>query len=638
VPIVNATDLVRSFGDRRVLDGVSISIHRGERVGLLGRNGSGKSTLGRLLAAIDTPDAGMVARRRDARVVYLSQQPDLVDGTTARDVALSGLEAWSEARTRHERLSEEIHRGGLEPAALATRIAAQTAAADALEHHGGWDLVHRAESILQHLGIVDPGADVGRMSGGEQRRVTLARVLVGRPDLAVLDEPTNHLDLDTVAWLENHLLEDYEGALLLITHDRYILDRVATRTVELSDGRIFSYDGGYEAYLEARAERLAHVERAEQNRQRYVRTELEWLRRQPKARTSKSQARIDRIEAAAAIDKPRAEKTAEIEAAETRSGRTILELHGVGVRIGERALVRDLTLYLSQGERVGVVGPNGCGKTTLLRCLSGDLEPSAGEIVRGANTRIAYLDQLRGGLDDSATVFENAIGDRGVVRVGGRDITPRDYLERFLFDSRRQRDKVGILSGGERARVVLAKLLAEPANLLILDEPTNDLDVETLEALEAMLLDFGGTVLVVTHDRYFLDRIATSILAFEEDGTVVRHHGSYSGYLDKRQRAQAAKPRVEKIVAADAPLRPAKPAKLSYAEERERRELPERIEVVEQRIAALEGELADPGLYATRRAEVGTLVAALASARREADTLVARWEQLETRFEETRGG
>ena len=473
------------------------------------------------------------------------------------------------------------------------------------------------------------------MSGGEQRRVALARVLVGRPDLAVLDEPTNHLDLDAVAWLENHLLEDYDGALLLITHDRYILDRVVGRTVELAGAKLYSYDGGYETYLEARAERLAHAERAEQNRQRYLRAELEWLRRQPKARTTKSQARIDRIEAAAAVDKPRADKTAVLEVAAARTGHTILEAHGLGLRVGDRTLVRDLTLYLSQGERIGIVGPNGCGKTTLLRCLCGEIEPAAGRVVRGANTRIAFLDQMRRGLDDDATVFENAVGNRGVIRVGGGELAPRDYLERFLFDSRRQRDKVGVLSGGERARVVLARLLAEPANLLVLDEPTNDLDVETLEALESMLLEFAGTVLVVTHDRWFLDRIATSVLAFTDDGAVERHHGSWSDYLATRRRAPE-RPRAEKP-GPTAPVRAAKAAKLSWAEERERRELPDRIEALEAEVARLETTLGDPEVYATRSAEVPGLVAALDAARRDAEALVARWEDLETRYEAARG-
>ena len=329
---------------------------------------------------------------------------------------------------------------------------------------------------------------------------------------------------------------------------------------------------------------------------------------------------------------PRAEKAARFQVEATRSGSTVLELHQLTVRVGERDLVRDLTLHLSQGERVGIVGPNGCGKTTLLRCLCGEIEPGAGRVVRGANTRIAYLDQLRGGLDDDATVFANAIGDRGVVRVGGRDLAPRDYLERFLFDHRRQRDKVGTLSGGERARVVLAKLLAEPANLLILDEPTNDLDVETLEALESMLLEFEGTVLVVTHDRYFLDRVSTSLLAFEDDAKIARYHGTYADYCEEVRRPPPTAAR------APAPPRAPRTAKLSYAEERERRELPDRIEQIEQRVAELERALADPDLYASRGTEVGARIAELEAARAEADRLVARWEELETRFEASRSG
>jgi len=628
VPVVTATNLVRSFGDRRVLDGVSVSIHRGERVGVVGRNGSGKTTLARLLAGLETPDHGEVARRRDARIVYLSQQPDLVAGVSAREVALSGLEAWCRARDAYERASRALAAGDVRTEDLDSHIAAQARASEDLERSGGWDLVHRAEAVLGHLGIDAPDADVGRMSGGEQRRVALARVLIGQPDLAILDEPTNHLDPDTVDWLENYLIDTYSGALLLITHDRYILDRVATRTIELSDGALFSYDGGYETFLDARAERMAHDDRVESNRRNYLRTELEWLRRQPKARATKSQARIDRIEAAAATERPRAEKTAELTVAETRTGHTILELHDVAIDVAHHTLVRDLTLRLVQGERIGVVGPNGCGKTSLLRCIIGELEPQHGRVVRGANTRIAYLDQMRSDLDDSATVFDNVVGERGFVRVGQQDITPRSYLERFLFDGRRQREKVGSLSGGERARVALAKLLADPANLLLLDEPTNDLDVETFEALEGMLCEFGGTALVVTHDRYFLDRVATSVLAFEGEGRVVRHHGSYSEY-----RAAKAKPVPEPETAARRQREPAaeKRAKLSFAENREREALPDRIEALENAAAEIERQLADPDIYAKRGTEVAGFITQLERLRGEIESLLARWEELENR-------
>ncbi|HYD48715.1 MAG TPA: ABC-F family ATP-binding cassette domain-containing protein, partial [Terriglobales bacterium] len=472
MPIVTARAVHRSFGPRRVLDDVSVSIHRGERVGMVGLNGAGKSTLGRILAGVDVPDSGTVAPRRGARIAHLAQRPVLAEGATALSIALSGLQDWSRARRRYESLNTEISAGDLPQHELDGRIAAQAAAAEELERHGGWDLVHRAEAILGHLGIADPDAAAIHLSGGEQRRVDLARVLIAQPDLAVLDEPTNHLDLESIDWLERFLLDEFAGALLLITHDRYLLDRVATRTLELSDGHLYSYDGRYEDYLQAKAERQAHEERAESNRRNMLRTELEWLRRQPKARTTKSQSRIARIEAAAAIAAPRPTATVELSAAAARSGKTVLELHDVSVRGGGRTLVEHLTLYLGQGERIGIVGPNGCGKSTLLRCLTGEEEPSAGKIVRGANTRIAYLEQGSRRLDDDATVFENVIGDRTVVRAGELELSPRMYLERFLFDYSAQTARVGTLSGGERARVRLAKLLAEPSNLLILDEPT----------------------------------------------------------------------------------------------------------------------------------------------------------------------
>jgi ATP-binding cassette subfamily F protein uup len=295
-------------------------------------------------------------------------------------------------------------------------------------------------------------------------------------------------------------------------------------------------------------------------------------------------------------------------------------------------LAAPFTLHLGQGERLGIVGPNGCGKTTLLRCLIGERVPDGGRVVHGANTRIAYLEQGRSGLDDDATVFDNVVGDRGSVTVGEREISPRAYLERFLFDFQAQKARVGILSGGERARVALAKLLAAPSNLLVLDEPTNDLDVPTLGALEELLLDYGGTVLVVTHDRYFLDRIATSILAFEAGGRIVRHHGTYSTYVAQRGEVRSPEPTPPAAIV-ERQAAPSRSAKLSYAEERERKELPDRIENLEQQIAVLDRELADPNLYATRGAEVGTLFARLEAQRAELDQLLSRWEDLETRSE-----
>jgi len=604
VPVVSATEIVRSFGAHRVLDGVSLSVHRGERVGIVGVNGSGKSTLGKILAAVDVADSGEVKRRRDARVLYLEQSPVLPAATSARDVALSGLAEWCRARSRYEELSRQISVLAEASPALGEMTRAQGEAAEELERLGGWDLVHRAESILGHVGIDDPDREAVRMSGGEQRRIALARLLIARPELAILDEPTNHLDVATVGWLERHLREDFAGAIVRITHDRY---------------------------LQAKAEREAHDRRTERNRQNFLRSELEWLRRQPKARSGKSRSRIQRIENVVAQKVRQDSAVARIGVAEERSGKTILELHSVGIDVGGQCLVEGLDLHLTQGERIGVIGANGCGKTTLLRCLTGEIAPSRGEVVRGANTRVAYLDQTRGALDDGATVYENVIGDLASVRIGDRDLTPRSYLESFLFEDAAQRSLVGLLSGGERARVALASMLAAPANVMVLDEPTNDLDIATLAALETFLLEFGGVSIVVTHDRFFLDRVATSILAFEESARVERYHGSCSQYLEEKRSASSSGAGISQAVARRK-ARAAEP-KLSYSEERELAALPDRIEVAERSIGETEAALADPTLYAERGAEVAEMVQALDALKLDLEELMRRWEELETKRE-----
>lgn len=634
--MVNASDLTRSYGPHAVLAGVSVSLHAGQRVGLVGRNGSGKSTLARILAGLETPDAGKVARRRGARVEYLAQEPTFVGDPTAKEAVLRGLAEWQRALERHGEASEAIAAGRGE---LEMWLQEQARAAGEVERLGGWEIAHRAEAVLEHLGVPAMDQRVASMSGGERRRVALARVLVCRPDLAILDEPTNHLDADTVQWLEDHLANDLPGALLLVTHDRYLLDRVVSRTLELDGGHLYAYEGGWEAYLRAKADRMAHERRTEANRQNYLRRELEWLRRQPKARTGKQKARIQRIEQAGKGGVPRRDGGVELEVEGRRLGGTILELHDLRIDLAGRTLVDGLDLILTPGERIGVVGPNGAGKTSLLRAVAGELEPSGGGIVRGAQARVAYLAQSRASLDDAATVAENVAGMRKEVEVRGRTMHIRSYLERFLFEADRARQPVGSLSGGERARVALARLLLEPANVLLLDEPTNDLDVDTLGALEQMVVDFDGVVLVVTHDRHFLDRVATSILAFEGEGRVQRYAGSWTSYREAKARQRVGH---EPSVAAREPRPRAQeerrsarsgPRRLTYAERIELDEVVERIGQAEREVARLEDELADPALYAERGGEVPDLLARLEDARAEAARLMERWEDLESRAE-----
>jgi ABC transport system ATP-binding/permease protein len=625
--IVAASGVHKAYGSQVVLGSVDLTVSAGERVGVVGANGAGKSTLARILAGIDQPDGGSISRRRGARVLYLDQVPRFDADPSAEEVVLSGIEAWTQAVERHAAASARVAAGAGDLTAL---IADQAECAEEVERLGGWEQRHRALAMLGRLGVSEPGKRVSQLSGGERRRVALAKILIARPELAILDEPTNHLDADTVDWLEQYLIDEHTGALLLVTHDRYLLDRVVTRTVEVADGEAFSYDGGYELYLEQKAERLAHAARTEQNRQNFLRRELEWLRRQPKARGTKQKARIERAETARGASAPKAELAPSLELARVRSGKTILELHGLAVEIGGRRLVSGLELFVTEAERIGVVGPNGSGKTTLLKVLLGQHPAAAGKVVVGANTRIAYFDQERAALVDDASVYENVIGDQPRIELGGRTLEPRTYLERFGFDRTRERQPVGSLSGGERARVALARMLRQSANLVVLDEPTNDLDIATLSALESMLVDAGVTALVVTHDRWFLDRVATMILAFEQDGKVVLYPGNYSDYKARRAvvERESARParRTESAPRAALPKK-----KLGFGEERELAELPAQIDRQETRIRELTLALSDPATYAAGGSEVPKINAALAAARAELDRLMQRWEELETK-------
>ncbi|WP_437483935.1 ABC-F family ATP-binding cassette domain-containing protein [Sorangium sp. So ce1014] len=653
MPVLTAHDLHKSFGPQTVLDGVTVNIRTGERVGLVGVNGSGKSTLARILAGLEQPDSGTIARRRGAEIGVLSQDPVFEPSDTARDVVLAGLSAWYAAKARHDEVSRALAAGTGDAEAL---LAEQAAVAADIERLGGWDMMHRVDTIIGHVGVTRPDAPMSVLSGGDRRRVALARLLVSRPALAVLDEPSNHLDVETVEWLERFLVDEHPGALLLITHDRYLLDRVAERTLEIDKGKVYSYDGGYEEYLEQKADRLALESRTESNRQNFLRTELEWLRRQPKARTGKQKARIQRAETTKSAPPPKAERTAQLSVDSVRTGKTILEMKKLGLAVDGKWLVRGLDFSLTKGERVGVVGRNGTGKTTMLRAILGQIEAAGdgaaaagptmeGEVVLGKNSSVAYFDQHRSGLDLDKSIFENIAGSHTRVEIGGRSMDVRSYLERFLFDPNKARQPVGSLSGGERARVALAKMLTQSVNVIILDEPTNDLDVMTLAALEEMLIELEGSALVVTHDRWFLNRVATSILAFEGDGRVVRYAGNYDAYREQRAhaalaaeadaraaKAQAAEPRAAQAQAKTAARGGDKP-KLSFAERTELEAIVGRIDAAEQQVVELEAKLADPTLYASRGADVAGLLSELERAKQEAARLVSRWEELETKRE-----
>jgi ATP-binding cassette subfamily F protein uup len=669
MPALTAAHLRKSFGTQIVLDDASLTVGRGEKVGLIGANGSGKSTLAKVLAGKEAPDGGTIAVRRGLSVRYLAQEPELDPASSARTVVAEALTAWTHATTRHAEITARLSEApgsGLAPSAVDALVAEQAELDDAVVRLGGWDRGHEAGSFLDRLGVREVDRPCGERSGGERRRIALAQLLVASPDVAILDEPTNHLDAETAAWLEEHLAADFRGAIVLITHDRYFLDAIAGRIVELERGRLTSYPGGYADYLEKKAELLAHEERVEQNRQNALRREREWLSRGPKARGTKQKARIQRAEALEAQGPATAGRPGEVAlaaSAPSRQGKTVLELRGLQVGVGDpvRPLHRPFDLILGSADRLGIVGPNGAGKTTLVRAVlaavarargaaapAGEPAILAGEIVVGKNTRVAYLDQARANLADDASIFDDVRGEAGTtVTLGesGETLDLRTYLEGFLFDPHKQRQKVGSLSGGERARVALAKVLRQGANLLVFDEPTNDLDLPTLAALEEMLARYAGALLLVTHDRALLDRVATGVLAFEPGGDgaalprVTRYAGGYQDFVSQRaarleaERAPAARsastpPRP----AASAPPPPARAKSgLTYAERLELEGILDAVDAADRAVTAIEAELADPSLYAERAREVPAVQARLAAARAEAARLAARWEALETK-------
>jgi len=635
MPVLDAIELRKSYGASVLLDGASVTLRRGERVGLVGSNGSGKSTLARILAGEEEPDTGQLVRRRGSTVEYLRQEPRLPEGKTILEVTLEGLGVWAAVKARYDEISARLAASDSPDPELLDQ---QQLAAAEVERLGGWDRSSEARGVLSRLNIDEPDRLVDRLSGGERRRVALARLLVARPDLAILDEPTNHLDAETIEWLETYLVEQLPGALLLITHDRYLLDRVVQRTLEIERGQLYSYEGGWEEFLVARAERQALEKRTEANRQNFLRRELEWLRRQPKARTGKQKARIQRAEEAQSSGAPTASgDSLELRVAGKRLGTTILEAHDLAVEIGGRRLVEGLTLHLTRGERIGIIGRNGAGKTTLLQCLLGERDPAGGRVIQGKNTSFAYFDQGRSGLEPERSVLDTVTGGRPTLTVGGQSVSSYAYLDRFWLGGDKLRQPVGSLSGGERARVVLAKLLLEPANVLVLDEPTNDLDVTTLAALEEMLIELQGSALIVSHDRYFLDRVATSILVVHGDGRVTHVPGTYSSYLawraEEERRATREKTEQRERARGERATGSNVRKGITYAERLELDGLLERVEMAAGEVSRLEAELADPTLYVERYAEAAELERRLREARAEAERLENRWLELESKRE-----
>jgi ATP-binding cassette subfamily F protein uup len=624
--LLGMQDVSIAFGGPPVLDGARFAIERGERVCLLGRNGAGKSTILKLLDGELAPDAGEVVRQSGVTVARLEQEvPEDVAGSTY-DVVAAGLGPAGALLARYHHAS---HRVATEHSDAALREM------DRLHHEldaaGAWEMQTRVDTVLQHLAL-DAEAPFHTLSGGRKRQTLLARALVRQPDVLLLDEPTNHLDVDAIEWME-HYLVDRGTTLLFVTHDRAFLRRLATRIVELDRGQLVDWGGGYDSYLRRKDAALAAEAREWAEFDRKLAKEEVWIRTGIQARRTRNEGRVRSLEALRLERSARRERigTVKLQAQEAeRSGKLVVEATGVRFSRGERAIVKDLTTTIMRGDRVGLIGPNGSGKTTLLHLLLGELPPDAGTIRLGTGLEVAYFDQLREQLDPERSVFDSIADGADFIDVRGARKHVSGYLQDFLFPPDRARTPVRALSGGERNRLLLARLFTRTFNLLVLDEPTNDLDIETLDLLEDLLLEFSGTLLLVSHDRAFLDAVVTSTLVFEGGGRVTEYAGGYSDWVRQRPASPASPAPARKATsAAPAAPRANRPKKLSYRETAELAELPDRIDALERERERLVPSLSEPALLRDRTG-LAAARARLDALESEIAELTGRWEALET--------
>jgi ATP-binding cassette ChvD family protein len=533
-------DVTKAYpGGREVFKGITLSFLPGVKIGVLGVNGAGKSTLLKIIAGIETEYGGEAFAAEGATVGYLSQEPYLDPTKNVADNVAEAFAGLKAALTRFNEISDRFALP-MEDEEMEALLAEQATLQEKIDAEDGWDLDRRIEIALDALRCPPPEADVTKLSGGERRRVALCRLLLEKPDLLLLDEPTNHLDAESVSWLEK-TLRDYEGTVMIVTHDRYFLDNVTNWILEIERGRGYPFEGNYSSWLDQKRKRLQQEEKEESSRQRALAAESEWIRASPKARQTKSKARIQKYEEMQAKSQELSGGTAEIVIPPgPRLGGTVIVAEELRKQYGNRLLIDGLDFKLPPGGIVGVIGPNGAGKTTLFRMITGQETPDAGSLKVGETVKLGYVDQSRDSLDNDKTVWEEISGGTDVIYIGKRAVPSRAYVGAFNFKGADQQKRVGILSGGERNRVHLAKMLKAESNVILLDEPTNDLDVDTLRALEEALEEFAGCCVIISHDRWFLDRLATHILAFEGDSHVEWFEGNFQAYEeDKRRRLGA---------------------------------------------------------------------------------------------------
>jgi ATP-binding cassette subfamily F protein uup len=630
--VISLTNAQLAFGHVALLDHAEFSLETGERVGLIGRNGTGKSSLLKIISGTAKLDDGLLVMQQGLKVAYVQQEPQFDSAQTVFEAVSAGLGELQALLDEYNELTSRL--GGGNDDALMERMHAIQAKLDAAD---AWNIAHRVETILNRLSL-NKDAAMGTLSGGTQKRVALAHALVGAPDVLLLDEPTNHLDFTSIMWLEG-LLRDFRGSILFITHDRSFLDNVATRIVELDRGRLLSFPGNFSAYQKRKAEQL-EVEAVENAKfDKFLAQEEVWIRKGVEARRTRNEGRVRRLEELRRQRSARREQQGQIKldvATGERSGKIVAELIDVSKRYGDKTIVRDFSTIIMRGDKVGLIGPNGAGKTTMLKLILGEEAPDSGTVRQGARLQVAYFDQMRAQLNEEASLADTISPGSDWVEINGQRKHVMTYLGDFLFAPERARSPVKSLSGGERNRLLLARLFAKPANVLVLDEPTNDLDIDTLELLEELLEDYSGTVFLVSHDRTFLDNVVTQVIVAEGEGQWREYVGGYSDWERVRATAQAAPAKAAskseaKPAARESAQSSKQQKKLSYKEQRELETLPQLISDLETEQKTISEQLADPELYKQHPEEVQRLNSRFA----EIDDLLMesleKWEAIEAK-------
>ncbi|MSQ59218.1 MAG: ATP-binding cassette domain-containing protein [Betaproteobacteria bacterium] len=628
MPLATLESVCLAYGHVPLLDHASLVLESGERVGLIGRNGTGKSSLLKILANQSHPDDGVVWHRPGLRLAYVAQEPILDPTHTVFESALQGLGPVKQLLIDYDHVIHAVEKDHSDES-----MARLTHLSSELDAQHAWSFKSRVEIVLSRLQL-NAEALVSTLSGGQKKRLALAQAMVSEPEVLLLDEPTNHLDISSIEWLES-LLTEFTGALVLITHDRRFLDLVVTRIAELDRGRLNTYPGNFSQYQTLKAQQLADETVRNEKFDKLLAQEEVWIRRGIEARRTRDVGRIRRLEALRLARAARRERTGTakigVDAGE-RSGKLVAELDGVSKSFGDKVVVKSFSCRIQRGDRVGFVGPNGAGKTTLLKLILGELQPDAGKVRLGSKLAIAYYDQFRNQLDEEATVLDTVAQGSDFVEVEGQRKHVMSYLGEFLFPPQRVRSPVKSLSGGERNRLLLARLFTKPVNLLVLDEPTNDLDIETLELLESLLQEYEGTVFLVSHDRAFLDNVVTQVIAWDGPGNWVENPGGYDEWMRvvsaREERAKVPPPAAPKPVAAQ---RTARPEKLSFKETQELKSLPATIESLEKEQTELSRVMSDAGFYKSDPADVKRASERVAQIEQLLSEALERWTELEAK-------